>query len=522
MSDHEKPVVLEARDIRKSFNGVHALQGTSLTLRAGEVHGLNGENGAGKSTLIKIITGFYQPDSGELLVEGRPVSFAKPLESQEAGLSTVYQEINLIPERTVAENILLGREPRRAGLLDKKAAVEQTQAIMDRFELSIDPRSKLSSLGLGLQQMVAIIRAVAFDAKVVILDEPTSALNGNEIEVLFRVIRRLRDEGVALLFVSHRMSELYDLCDRFTVLRDGKFVLESTPQKLPRAELVNAMLGGVDLEEGVRDRDQERSRMEQLSHAEVGLSVRNLNWTSRVRDVSFDVRKGEILGLLGLLGSGRTETCKSIYGAVKIDSGEILVDGESLVRPTPAKALAAGIAYLSEDRRNEGIFPGLSVKENITAAMLGKISKFGFVRRSAQDALVQEYSDELRVKAADAEQAVSELSGGNQQKVLLARWLAINPKVVLLDDPTRGIDVGAKAEVHRVVRALADRGIAVVVTSSETEELLSLCDRMVVLSEGRVTGEMYPHDVEYEDILSLLSGQGALTDAPTTSVEGTT
>ncbi|MUN62899.1 ATP-binding cassette domain-containing protein [Kocuria sediminis] len=521
MSQHEKPVVLEARNIHKSFNGVHALEGASLTLRAGEVHGLNGENGAGKSTLIKIITGFHQPDEGELLLDGVPVSFGKPLESQHAGVNTVYQEINLIPERTVAENILLGREPRRAGLLDKKAAVEQTQKIMDRFELSIDPRSKLSSLGLGLQQMVAIVRAVAFEAKVVILDEPTSALNGNEIEVLFKVIRRLRDEGVALLFVSHRMSELYELCDRFTVLRDGQFVLESTPAELPRAELVNAMLGGVELTEGADDPDHERERIDRLAHAEIGLSVRRLNWTSRVRDVSFDVRKGEIVGLLGLLGSGRTETCKSIYGAVKADSGEILIDGKPLTRPTPAKALAAGLAYLSEDRRNEGIFPGLSVKENMTAAVLRKISTFGLVPRSAQDDLVQQYSEELRVKAADSEQPVSELSGGNQQKVLLARWLAIDPKVVLLDDPTRGIDVGAKAEVHRVVRALADRGIAVVMTSSETEELLSLCDRLIVLNEGRATGEMDPHDIEYEDILSLLAGQGAQTEAGTPPAGGT-
>jgi monosaccharide-transporting ATPase len=521
MSHQKNPVVLEARDISKSFNGVHALDGTSLTLRAGEVHGLNGENGAGKSTLIKIMTGFHQPDTGELLLEGDPVSFAKPLESQHAGVNTVYQEINLIPDRTVAENILLGREPRRAGLLDKKAGVEQTREILRRFELDIDPRSTVSSLGLGMQQMVAIVRAVAFDAKVVILDEPTSALNGNEIEVLFSVVRRLRAEGVALLFVSHRMSELYELCDRFTVLRDGKFILESTPSELPRAELVNAMLGGVELDEGVRDADKARARMAELSAAEPGLSVRELNWTSRVRDVSFDVQKGEIVGLLGLLGSGRTETCKSIYGAVRADSGEIVVDGHPLVRPTPAKALAAGVAYLSEDRRNEGIFPGLSVKENMTAAMLRQISRFGFVPRSAQESLVSRYSEELRVKTADPEQPVSELSGGNQQKVLLARWLAIDPKVVLLDDPTRGIDVGAKAEVHRVIRALAARGIAVVVTSSETEELLSLCDRLVVLNEGRVTGEMYPHDIEYEDILSLLSGQNTTAPPATPAAGGT-
>lgn len=507
MSDQDKPLILQARDIQKSFKGVRALKDVSLNLYGGEVHGLNGENGAGKSTLIKIITGFYQPDAGELLLEGSPVSFPKPLDSQHSGISTVYQEVNLIPERTVAENILLGREPRRMGFLDKRAAVGQVQEILDRYQLRINPRSKVSELGLGMQQMVAIVRSVAFKAKVVILDEPTSALNGNEIEILFKVIRQLRSEGAAILFVSHRMSELYELCDRFTVLRDGALVTESTPSELPRAALVKAMLGGVDLNEGSLDRDAARDRQGRLASEEIGLSVKNLTWSTRVRDVSFDVRKGEIVGLLGLLGSGRTETCKAVFGAVKADTGDVSVAGTPLTRATPARALAAGVAYLSEDRRNEGIFPGLSVKENMTAAILKDISTFGFIRSSAQQSVVREFSDELKVKATNPEQAISELSGGNQQKVLLGRWLSLGPKVVLLDDPTRGIDIGAKAEVHRVVRALADKGIAVVVTSSETEELLALCDRLVVLSEGSVTGEVYPHEVAYDDVIALLSGQ---------------
>jgi monosaccharide-transporting ATPase len=511
MPDHDKPLVLQARDIQKSFNGVHALKNVSLNLYAGEVHGLNGENGAGKSTLIKIITGFYQPDAGELLLEDTPMNFDKPLDSQNAGISTVYQEVNLIPERTVTENILLGREPRRAGILDKKAAVRQVQEILDRYGLRIDARSKISELGLGMQQMVAIVRSVAFDAKVVILDEPTSALNGNEIETLFKVIRQLRAEGTAILFVSHRMSELYELCDRFTVLRDGELVTESTPSELPRAALVKAMLGGVDLEEGALDRDAAKDRVQRIAGEDIALSVRNLTWSTRVRDISFDVRKGEIVGLLGLLGSGRTETCKAIFGAVKADAGEVSVAGKPLKRPTPSRSLAAGISYLSEDRRTEGIFPGLSVKENMSAAMLKRISTFGFIRSSAQQLIVKEFSAELRIKAANPEQPISELSGGNQQKVLLGRWLSLGPKAVLLDDPTRGIDIGAKAEVHRVIRELSDKGIAVVVTSSETEELLSLCDRLVVLTEGEVSGEVHPHEVDYDDVIALLSGQAATT-----------
>lgn len=518
MSDHHNPVVLQARDIRKSFKGARALTNVSLTLRAGEVHGLNGENGAGKSTLIKIITGFYQPDSGDLTLDGEQVTFARPLDSQQAGISTVYQEVNLIPERTVAENILFGREPKRAGVLNKKGAARQVQDILDRYDLAIDPRAKISELGLGMQQMVSIVRAVAFDAKVVILDEPTSALNGNEIETLFAVIRQLRAEGAALLFVSHRMSELYELCDRFTVLRDGEFVTESTPADLPRAALVKAMLGGVDLEEGALDRDAARKRTRRLADEEVGLSVRNLTWSTRVRDVSFDVHKGEIVGLLGLLGSGRTETCKAIFGAVRAESGEVLVAGQPLRRATPARSLRAGISYLSEDRRTEGIFPGLSIKENMTAAMLKGLSTAGFINRSAQNRVVKDFSAELRVKAVNPEQSISELSGGNQQKVLLGRWLSVGPDAILLDDPTRGIDVGAKAEVHRVIRDLAAKGIAVVVTSSETEELLTLCDRLVVLSEGKATGEIYPHEVDYDDVIAHLSGQAEI---PTPAAGGT-
>lgn len=506
MSDDGKPLVLRAQDIDKAFKGVRALKGVGLNLFAGEVHGLNGENGAGKSTLIKIITGFYQPDGGQLLLEGKPVSFAKPLDSQQAGIATVYQEVNLIPERTVADNILLGREPRRAGLLDKKAALRQVQDILNRYDLRIDSRSRISELGLGVQQMVAIVRSVAFKAKVVILDEPTSALNGNEIEILFRVIRQLRAEGTAILFVSHRMSELYELCDRFTVLRDGEFITEATPSELPRPALVKAMLGSTGFEEGVLDRKAAKERSKRIGQEELGLSVRNLTWGTRVRDVSFDVRRGEILGLLGLLGSGRTETCKSIFGAVRAGAGEVEVDGRPVKRPSPARSLSAGLSYLSEDRRTEGLFPGLSVKENMSAAILKRISTLGFVRTGAQQRVVKEFTEELRIKVTNPEQPISELSGGNQQKVLLGRWLSLGPKAVLLDDPTRGIDIGAKAEVHRVIRGLADKGIAVVVTSSETEELLNLCDRLVVLTEGEVTGEVYPHEIGYDDVIRMLSG----------------
>jgi len=515
MASQTGDVILEARDITKSFNGIRALKGASLALRAGEVHGLNGENGAGKSTLIKIITGFYQQDAGEVLLDGRPVRFDRPKDSQDAGISTVYQEVNLIPERTVAENILLGREPRRAGLLRKRAAIAKAQSILDRFGLAIAAKAPLSSLSLGMQQMVAIVRAVAFDARAVILDEPTSALNGAEIDILFGVVRQLRDEGLAIMLVSHRMSELYELCDRFTVLRDGRFVVESTPAELPPAELVSAMLGGIRLNETDRDPEAHSRRVEELRAGPPVLEVDGLSWGNRLHDVSFDVRRGEIVGLLGLLGSGRTEICKAVYGAIRPDAGEIRLGGEALARRSPARALRAGIAYLSEDRRREGIFPGLSVRENLTAAVLPRLSTLGVVRPREQSDIVARFSEELRLKAAGAEQPVAELSGGNQQKVLLARWIATEPRVVLLDDPTRGIDVGAKAEVHRVIRALSDRGIGVLVTSSETEELLALCDRLIVLSEGAVVGELDPLSVDPADVVGLLSATSAATPVRT-------
>jgi ribose transport system ATP-binding protein len=507
-------VVLEASGIHKSFGGVMALRDASLRLRRGEVHGLIGENGAGKSTLIKILTGFYQPDGGTLRLGGQEVSFARPAESQEAGVSTVYQEVNLIPERTVADNIMLGRQPRRALLIDRRATDAEARAVLERYGLTIDPRAKLSALSLGLQQMVAIVRAVATESKVVILDEPTSALTGHEIEVLFDMVRRLRADGTAVLFVSHRMSELYELCDRFTVLRDGAVAAQATPQELPRAELVRAMLGGVSLDPEERDPADVAARRTALAAQPVRLSVRDLTWRNRVRGVSFDVRAGEIVGLLGLLGSGRTETCKAIFGALRPDGGEVLVDGKRLVRATPGKALRAGVAYLSEDRRSEGIFDNLSVAANMTAASVQRLARAGLVNQAAERRLVTRHAEALRLKSAGFSQPVSQLSGGNQQKVLLGRWLSLAPKVVLLDDPTRGIDVGAKAEVHRVVRALASDGIAVVVTSSETEELLVLCDRLVALSEGRLVGEVDPSQADDDTVLALLSGEAA--DDPST------
>lgn len=492
--------VLETRNVSKTFGAVRALQSASFSLNAGEVHGLAGENGAGKSTLIKVLTGFYQPDSGEILLTGQPVHFADPRASQRAGVRAVYQEINLIPERSVAENMFLGDEPRRFGvLIDRRRMIGQAREILDRYGLAIDPRSRLASLGLGMQQMVSIARAVSRGARVVIMDEPSSALTGNEVETLFAVVDRLKAEGIAILFVSHRLSECYRLCDRLTVLRDGKIAASGTTAELPRADLVAAMLG--------RSAEIMEHHQAPVRHAgtKPALATRDLSWRNRVRNVSLSVRPGEIVGLAGLLGSGRTETMKAIYGAERPESGKIILDDHEFSESNPARSIRRGLGFLSEDRRSEGIFPKLSVRENLTATMLPRIARFGFISRRRQDALVAKFTADLGIKTDGPGAPITALSGGNQQKVLLARCLATEPLALMLDDPTRGIDVGAKAEVHQVIRGQVEAGLAVLATSSEMEELMALSHRLVVLSEGAVAGERDTAGADPAEMLDLLA-----------------
>ncbi|HET9148474.1 MAG TPA: sugar ABC transporter ATP-binding protein [Acetobacteraceae bacterium] len=494
-------VVLETRAVSKTFGAVRALQSVSFALRAGEVHGLAGENGAGKSTLIKVLTGFHQPDSGEILLAGQPVRFADPRASQRAGVRAVYQEINLIPERSVAENMFLGDEPRRFGLLiDRRRMAEQAREILGRYGLDIDPRARLASLGLGLQQMVSIARAVSRGARVVIMDEPSSALTGHEVETLFALVDRLREERIAILFVSHRLSECYRLCDRLTVLRDGKIAASGTVRELPRAELVAAMLG--------RSAEILERGHGQAPAAAAGpvLKAEDISWRNRVRGVTLSVRAGEVVGLAGLLGAGRTETMKAVFGAERPDSGRVILGGRAMGEPSPARSIRRGLGFLPEDRRSEGIFPKLSVRENLTAAILPRIARFGFISKRRQDALVARFTAELGIKTDGPGAPITSLSGGNQQKVLIARCLAAEPLALMLDDPTRGIDVGAKAEVHAVIHRQAGKGLAVLATSSELEELMALSHRLVVLSEGAVAGERDTAETAPGEVLDLLAG----------------
>jgi galactofuranose transport system ATP-binding protein len=511
-----RPTILEARRARKEFPGVLALDDASFQLGRGQVHTLVGENGAGKSTLIKVLTGVYQPDRGEILFDGEEVSFSSPRDSQEAGISTIYQEINLIPLRSVAQNVFLGREPKtRFGLLDTKRMNSEATEILERYGIRVDVTAPLRSLGLGTQQMVAIARAVSLDARVVIMDEPTSSLEANEVETLFRVIRQLKKDDVGVIYVSHRMDELYEICEQVTVLRDGKVVHSGELVELSRLELIALMLGK-ELKEA--ERGTTSFGEEHHVAGEPILEAQGLTRRHMLDDVSLDVRPGEVVGLAGLLGAGRSETAKAIFGAQPLDSGTVEVNGREVKGGSPAAAIKAGITLLPEDRKAEGIIPGLSVRENIVSAALPQLSRAGLVSEKAQDEIVERFMESLNIKASSPDQPVGELSGGNQQKVLLARWLCLNPKVLILDEPTRGIDVGAKAEVQKLIDGLAEEGLGVIMISSELEEVAEGSDRVVVLKDGGVAGVLSGGEITEDNIMGMLA-ESRGSEEKETSVE---
>ncbi|MFF5080578.1 sugar ABC transporter ATP-binding protein [Actinoplanes sp. NPDC000266] len=496
--------LLHVTEVSKTFPGVRALDRVSFTLRPGEVHALVGENGAGKSTLIKVLTGVYQPDDGEITYRGSPARFGTPMDAQQAGISTIYQEVNLVPLMSVAQNLFLGREPRNAlGLLDRRRMEREARAILAGYGVTTDVRRPLGTLALGAQQMVALARAVMVDAKVVIMDEPTSSLEPREVRTLFGIIRDLHARGIGIVYVSHRLDELYEICDAVTILRDGRVVHTGQLASLPRIKLVSLMLGremteGTTAFSGAGTGDAEAPPV---------LRVRELNSRHKLHDVSFDVRPGEVVGLGGLLGAGRSETVKAVGGAYHLDSGNIEVDGLALKKPTTVRAVKAGIAVQPEDRKAEGIIPALSVRENIALAILPRMSRLGLVSDARVDEVVTTYMTRLRIKAASPDQAVGDLSGGNQQKVLLARLLATGPKVLLLDEPTRGIDVGAKAEVQALIDELAAEGLGVVLVSSDAEELIEGSDRVVVLRDGVVVGTLTGAAVTTEDLMAAIAGE---------------
>jgi len=495
--------VLEAVGVDKRFAGVHALRAVDFTLVAGEVHAVVGENGAGKSTLIKVLTGVYTPDAGIVRYRGEPVRWTRPAEAQAAGVSTIYQEVNLVPLMSVAQNVFLGREPRRFGVIDVRTMHRRAAELLAEYGIDVDVRRPLRSLGLGVQQMVAIARAVSTEARVVVMDEPTSSLEHREVETLFGVIRMLQQRGIAVVYVSHRLDELYRVCQSVTVLRDGVLVHRGDLMTLDRVELVAMMLGRT-VEQVRREGRTEFSGDHHIATEPI-LTARGLRRRHVLNDVSLDVRPGEVVGLGGLLGAGRTETVKTIAGAMRVDAGEVRVDGRRVRPGSTAAAVRAGIVLLPEDRKAEGIIGNLSVRENIVLAALPRLSPAGLVSERRQRAVVSTFMQRLRIKASSPEQKVSELSGGNQQKVLLARWLAMSPRVLMLDEPTRGIDVGAKAEVRSLVEDLANEGLGVVLVSSELEEIVEGADRVVVLKEGSVVTELRGEQVTEDRILAALA-----------------
>jgi galactofuranose transport system ATP-binding protein len=502
----EQEPVLRAESVSKRFPGVRALHEVDFALRPGEVHALVGENGAGKSTLIKVMTGVYQADSGLVRYRGEPVAFGSPQQAQQAGISTIYQEVNLVPLMSVARNLFLGREPKRFGFVDTARMRREAAEILAGYGVEVNVNRPLRELALGAQQMVAIARAVRLEARVLVLDEPTSSLEQREVDTLFGVLGRLRAAGTAMIYVSHRLDELYRICDRVTVMRDGQVVGVSEMAGLDRLALVSMMLG--------RDASQVRREGATAFTAGSGgpepdrppvLRVRGLSSRHRIEDVDLDVRPGEVVGLGGLLGAGRSETARAVAGALHTDTGTVEAGGTPVRRNSTAAAIRAGVVLLPEDRKSDGIIPGLSVRENIVLAALPRISRGGLVDRARQDEIVRTFMERLRIKAAGPEQKVSELSGGNQQKVLLARWLCLDPVVLLLDEPTRGIDVGAKAEVQGVIDELAGGGLGVVLISSDLEELVEGAHRVVVLRDGRVSSELAGDEVTESGLLAALA-----------------
>jgi len=506
--------VLEARDVTKRFAGVTALNSVDFVLKPGESHALIGENGAGKSTLIKVLTGVYQPDEGELLLGRTVVTFGRPLDAQRAGVSTIYQEVNLVPLMSVAQNIFLGREPRNHfGLIDFRRMYADARSLLDTYGIRVDVRKPLRSLALGVQQMVALARAVSINARVVIMDEPTSSLEAREVDTLFSVISLLRQQGIAIVYVSHRMDEIYRVCESVTVLRDGKVVHVGSLADLPRVELVSLMLGRSV--EKVQRSGLTAFGAANSSDAPPVLVAEDLSRKHQIDGIGLQIRPGEVVGLGGLLGSGRSETLKALAGVMQLDRGDVKVDGRSVRSGSVPAAIRAGIVMLPEDRKAEGIVPNLSVRDNIVLAALPRLSRAGFSSKSKQEAVVAVFMKRLRIKASSPDQIVSELSGGNQQKVMIARWLAMTPKVLLLDEPTRGIDVGAKAEVQALIDELAAEGLAIVLVSSEVEEVVEGSARVIVLRDGSIEAELAGDYVDEEHLLAALAGDQPQVDDTT-------
>jgi ribose transport system ATP-binding protein len=485
--------LLEMWGITKRFPGVTALDGVDFELEKGEVHVILGENGAGKSTLIKMLSGAYQPDEGEILLDGERVDISSAMAAQNLGISTIYQEFNLVPQLTVAENVFLGRQPRRFGLVDRRRMRSEAKKLLERIGVRVDPDARVSTLGVAQRQMVEIVKALSLDARILIMDEPTASLSGQEVERLFEIVRGLKEEEVGVIFISHHLEEVTGIGDRVTVLRDGKFV-DRVPAGTDHAELVRMMVGRSIEEQFPRRRPE---------IGEVLLEVGNLSREGVLEDISFQVRAGEVVGIAGIVGAGRTELARAIFGADPPDSGEIWVRGELMGRADPREAKHRGIGFITEDRQGQGIVPPLSVAENLSLASLGKNTSAGLVNRREQRSRAQEMIEELNIRTPGPEQEVRYLSGGNQQKVVIGKWLLAHSRVLIMDEPTRGIDVGAKVEIYELMNELTQEGAGILMISSDLPEVLGMSDRILVMGGGRLKGELPAEEATQERVMAL-------------------
>lgn len=496
---------LEMRKIGKRFPGVQALNDVSFDVRPGETHVLLGENGAGKSTLIKVLSGAFPPDSGDILLDGQPVRIRTPHDAQVLGISTIYQEFNLAPDMSVADNVFLGREPMWSGALgivDRKKLVEQTRRLLESLNTEIAPETVVSELGVAQQQMVEIAKALSFEARIIVMDEPTAVLTSREIDSLFETIEEIKRRGVAIIYISHRLGEVKAIGDRATILRDGACMGTVPVAPTPLDELVRMMVG--------RDLKDKFPKV-RVEPGEEALRVEGLSRKGVLHGVSFHVRQGEILGIAGLIGSRRTETARAIFGADRLDSGRIFVHGRAVEIKAPADAIRSRIALVPEDRKRHGIVAYLSVRENITLAALQQFSRGGCLDLHKEKGRAEEYVSSLRIATPDLDRWVLFLSGGNQQKVVIAKWLSTNAEIFLFDEPTRGIDVGAKVEVYQLMGELVKRGAAIVMISSELPDILGMSDRILVMREGRVCGEFERQDATEAKILDCALGGAGLS-----------
>jgi inositol transport system ATP-binding protein len=488
------PYYLEAEGITKRYPGVVALDGVRLAIRPGTVHALMGENGAGKSTLMKVIAGIIRPDEGEIRVKGRPVHLHSPRDATDAGIAMIHQELNLVPHMTIAENVWIGREPTRLGLVNHAELNRRTKALFDRIGIDLDPQRELGTLTVANQQMVEIAKAVSYDSDIIIMDEPTSAITDKEVEHLFAIIAELKRQNKSVVYITHKMAEVFRIADDLSVFRDGKYVATGPAADFNQQKLIALMVG------------RELTQMFPKGEAEIGevaLEVRDLALEGVFRGVSFQLRRGEILGLAGLVGAGRTNVAETIFGVTPATGGEIRIGGKPVAVTSPKVAMEHGLALLTEDRKATGLFLMHSVLENMQIASVRTHTAAGFVRQGALSATCERMKEQLRIKTPDLQETVGNLSGGNQQKALIARCLMTNPKVLILDEPTRGIDVGAKAEVHRLVSDLAAKGMAIVMISSELPEVLGMSDRVMVMHEGHVSGTLSRAEATQEKVMAL-------------------